>query len=80
MFFQATISFPGDLFNAIYNPVSVMDLYVPLAHITFDRFRLRDAELMEHINTVVNVRWNGVWETFDELVWDSLASALSTST
>jgi hypothetical protein len=37
---------PSFIVRTIYDPASAIDLYVPRADVTFDRFRLQDAELV----------------------------------
>jgi len=50
--------FPYDLYQILLHPMSTVNLYVPRADITFDHFRVRDAELL--IQSVSLIRENMV--------------------
>ncbi|OCH90548.1 hypothetical protein OBBRIDRAFT_793209 [Obba rivulosa] len=40
------LTFPYDLINTFQHPVGAVNLYIPRADITFDEYRIRDAELI----------------------------------
>jgi hypothetical protein len=56
----------------------VADLYVPLAHITFDELlpRERDADLAGHAGAWVAAFWRDKGEALDGFFWDALFAAL----
>ncbi|EGO05362.1 hypothetical protein SERLA73DRAFT_82989 [Serpula lacrymans var. lacrymans S7.3] len=44
--FSSITSFPSDVLRIFMDPMSSIDIYCPRADITFDYFRIRDAELL----------------------------------
>ncbi|OBZ68476.1 hypothetical protein A0H81_11441 [Grifola frondosa] len=65
-------NFPSDCVHSLNYPMSNMNLYVTRLDITFDRFRIRDAELLRQSISLIReksitskVDWGGVF--FDTL-------------
>jgi hypothetical protein len=70
------MEFPLDLVVLYQHPMSLVDLYVTRADITFDEFKIRDAELViqglhmieeslaVHGRSVISNLSNGIWDVF----------------
>jgi len=61
---SSILHFPYDLTHVVNYPMTTINLYIPRADITFDNFRLRDAELVPQSLAVVeeklvnsNIQW-----------------------
>jgi hypothetical protein len=70
---RAILYWPSDTFKAIRDPMSMIDLYVPLAQVTFEEFRLRDADLM---GPIISLMLDG-WMQSKDVIWDTLIDVLS---
>ncbi|KAL6307791.1 hypothetical protein BKA93DRAFT_823130 [Sparassis latifolia] len=71
--FTSLMQFPLDLSNVLRFPMGTINLYVTRADITFDEFRIRDAELIKQAFSIIrektrlsDIPWGDVF--FDALV------------
>ncbi|KAH7907559.1 hypothetical protein BJ138DRAFT_1116595 [Hygrophoropsis aurantiaca] len=71
------ISFPFDVVNIYKDPMSTIDIYIPRLDVTFDDFRIRDAELIRQSATlfIEKMRLNRV--SFSDVFFDAISTALS---
>jgi hypothetical protein len=77
---QSIAYFPSDVFKYIRDPASSINLYVTCTSLTFDNFRLQDAELLKHGGAVLKKEWDdrrreGAFQSFG---WDRFVQAVLT--
>ncbi|KAK7680527.1 hypothetical protein QCA50_016308 [Cerrena zonata] len=67
-FLSAIIQFPLDLFHALRHPMSTINLYITQVDVTFDEFKIRDAELIMQMIGIIaekrhlhNIQWQDVF-------------------
>ncbi|GJE89721.1 hypothetical protein PsYK624_058270 [Phanerochaete sordida] len=73
---SSVLQFPFDLVHVFNYPMSTVNLYIPRADITFDNFRIRDAELIPQSISLVEeklVKSNVEWQ---DLFTDVLANVM----
>lgn len=51
------LHFPVDVFALLYDPTTAIDLYVSRADVTFDYFRIHDAELLKQGGSRLRELW-----------------------
>lgn len=68
--------FPFDIYHALKYPMTTVNLYVPRADITFDNFRLRDAELVPQSFSLVEEKLANSNIDWQDLFTDIVANAM----
>ncbi|KII94315.1 hypothetical protein PLICRDRAFT_153850 [Plicaturopsis crispa FD-325 SS-3] len=73
---MSILYFPSDLAKLYFDPLSFVDLHIPRADITFDDFRMRDAELVRQCGEMVARKFNEGGKELTGFLWDVFLSAL----
>lgn len=73
---SAIVYFPSDLVKLYMDPSLSFDLYVPRADITFDNFRIRDAELLRQGFTLLQQRLSQKDSSITDVISDALVHAM----
>jgi hypothetical protein len=70
--------FPSEIFKICRDPLSTVDLFIPRTDITFDDFRIRDAELLRQGAMTLKAHWDASGHIYHELLWDNFISGVLT--
>ncbi|KAG6911260.1 hypothetical protein DXG01_002098 [Tephrocybe rancida] len=62
---KTVLSVPSSIIKAIHDPASALTLHIPRIDVTFDRFRLRDAELVRQLCETTYRRYDALKESDD---------------
>jgi hypothetical protein len=70
--------FPSEIFKICRDPFSTIDLFVPRTDITFDNFRIRDAELLRQGSMMLKAHWDACGHIYHAHLWDNFIKAVLT--
>ncbi|CAL1693940.1 unnamed protein product [Somion occarium] len=73
---SAVVQFPRDLVHALHYPMTAVNLYVTELDITFDEFRIRDAELVTQAMSLLQERMHLRDIHWQDVLADALAEAI----